>query len=297
MDDFFARNRLSAWLDGELSASEAAEVEDALARSPALRAEVESLRAGIQLLRDGGPMKAPSGFADRLEARLRTEPAPTGWMSSLRRVRMEAVMLAAAAALVLVFASQNRKVEPEAVAERPEATAVEPTVEAAAMPGVEPVQPTEQVVTLGDEPSSALSPIKPTMQETTPKLTSKASKGGVQKEPFVASWEAQPEVAPTVHSPAQFRLRPTSDMGLRDLEALAASLGGRLTDARGKPMAAVPLESGESKTVKLVLPSVASGEVARRLADLGEIEIVNVNERTLYADGANVPIVIEVYRE
>jgi anti-sigma factor RsiW len=297
MDDFFARNRLSAWLDGELGATEAREVEDALARSPELRAEVETLRAHIKLLREAGPMTAPPGFADRLGERLRAEPAPVGWTRHLRRVRVEAVMLAAAAALVLVFASRTRPVEPEPTPAPPVATTEVPApeVDVAGMPGTEPA-----AVTLGDEAPSAVERI-PSPKVDTSKVTKSASKvtksGSVEKEPFVASWEAQPEVAPTVHSPAQFRLQPTTEMGLKDLEALAASLGGHLTDARGKPMAAYPLDPGEHKTVKLVLPAVASGEVARRLADLGKVDVVNVTERTLYANGATVPIVIEVYRE
>ena len=41
MDTFFAKNRLSAYLDGALPEAEASEVADAIARDPELKAEYE----------------------------------------------------------------------------------------------------------------------------------------------------------------------------------------------------------------------------------------------------------------
>ena len=61
MDTFFARNRLSAYLDGDLPSSEAREVEAALHRDAELRAEYEAMRAGVELLRAHGPIAAPEG--------------------------------------------------------------------------------------------------------------------------------------------------------------------------------------------------------------------------------------------
>jgi hypothetical protein len=95
-------------------------------------------------------------------------------------------------------------------------------------------------------------------------------------------------------APFQFRLTTHDDNGLRDLAALAASLGGSLTDVRGRPIGSYLMERGESRTVKLMLPSTTAGSVASRLTEYGDIEIINVADRTLYATGATVPVVIEI---
>jgi negative regulator of sigma E activity len=107
MDAFFARNRLSAYLDGELTAGEAREVEAALAADPALRAELDELRAAVDALRDGGIVEPPPGFADRLAARLEREPMPVGWRRWIRQIRPEGAMLAAAALLVVLYVGNH----------------------------------------------------------------------------------------------------------------------------------------------------------------------------------------------
>ncbi len=107
MDAFFARNRLSAYLDGELTAGEARDVEAALAADPALRAELDELRAAVDALRDGGIVEPPPGFADRLAARLEREPMPVGWRRWVRQIRPEGAMLAAAALLVVLYVGNH----------------------------------------------------------------------------------------------------------------------------------------------------------------------------------------------
>ncbi len=106
MDTFFARNRMSAYLDGSLPDSEAAEVEAALAEDPALRQEFADMRRAVDLLRTAGPARAPEGFHARVMAAVDSEPAPGGVVSlfrrTLHRVPVEALALAAAAVIVVV---------------------------------------------------------------------------------------------------------------------------------------------------------------------------------------------------
>jgi hypothetical protein len=305
MDEFFARNRLSAYLDGELPSAEAREVEDALARSPELRAELDDLRGMVTLLRSGGRVPAPKGFAARLDARLEREPAALGWRRHLRGVRIEAVMLAAAAAVVLVFAAHK----PDEPAEAPVAAAepAAPQVDAAGVPvgskGVGAPGPASTTSAEPEAPSkevSALPNTRPATPRAAPKTTGPTTRigqaQGVEKEAYTPAWEQQDD-APSVYAaaPFQYRLKPQSDAGLRELAALAASLGGSLADARGKPLAPYPMESGEVRTVRLMLPTMNAGDVARRLTELGALEIVNTqSDRTMYAQGAMVPVVIEV---
>lgn len=119
MDTFFARNRLSAYIDGALPSAEARDVEAALARDPALREELERMRAAVELLRAEGIVEPPRDFAARVSARLDAEPMRVGWRLWVRQVRPEAVMLAAAALLVVVYVGQ-RQGEPRVVSTAPD---------------------------------------------------------------------------------------------------------------------------------------------------------------------------------
>lgn len=121
MDPFFARNRLSAYLDGTLPDGDAAEVEAALAQDPALRREFDEMRRAVELLRTAGPTRAPEGFHARVMAAVEHEPAPGGLLSflqrSLQRVPVEAMALAAAAVIVVVVIQGSRdEGEPDDVA-------------------------------------------------------------------------------------------------------------------------------------------------------------------------------------
>ncbi len=62
MTEFAAHDRLSEYLDGELSGDELARMEEALAADPALRAELEELRALVDRLGSLPPVKAPEGL-------------------------------------------------------------------------------------------------------------------------------------------------------------------------------------------------------------------------------------------
>ena len=111
MDTFFAKNRLSSYLDGSLNDAEAAEVEAALSEDAGLRDEYDRMRRAVELLRSVGPTEAPAGFHARVMASVAAEPAPGGVVTLFRRtlgrVPVEALALAAAALLV-VLVIQNR---------------------------------------------------------------------------------------------------------------------------------------------------------------------------------------------
>lgn len=315
MDPFFARNRLSAYLDGELPSGEAREVEDALAQSAELRAELDDLRATIALLRQGGRVPAPRDFARKLDARIAKEPLRVGWRRHLHGFRMEVGMLAAAAAIVLVFAAQKPDAPPE---EGTDGAAVPPpAVDVASVPGLDkegpsiaaapadssPVSAPKANGVLGDESFArkGLGEKKSSGKEQSfaPPSKSKSAKGSVEKEAFVPAWEQGNDVlepAPTVQSgsPFKFRLKAHGDTGLRDLATFAASRGGKLTDARGKELAPYPMDTGERRTVKLLLPASNAGDVAARLYEYGDIEVINLPTTTMYASGATVPVEIEI---
>ena len=63
-DDFLATDMLSAYLDGELTDAERAEVEARLADSPEWRAELDEVRGARTMLRSVAQRDAPEGFWD-----------------------------------------------------------------------------------------------------------------------------------------------------------------------------------------------------------------------------------------
>lgn len=100
-------DNLSAYLDGELSDAEVAELEAELARDPALRAELAELEDVVHWMRRDGPEPAPFGFHRRVMDRIEQEhPTPSaGW--SWRRpfgLPLEGWLVGAAAAAVLWLA-------------------------------------------------------------------------------------------------------------------------------------------------------------------------------------------------
>jgi hypothetical protein len=109
--------RLSAWLDGELTEAEQREFEAELARDPALRADLEALESVVRLVREEAPTVAPPGFHGRVMARVaELEPAPqpglVAWFTSLGR-RWEAIALGGVAlAALLLFVPLAQRTPP-----------------------------------------------------------------------------------------------------------------------------------------------------------------------------------------
>ncbi len=109
MDEFFARNRLSAYIDGELSDAEMAEVARAIEEQPELRAAFEELQAAVELLRQHGPMQAPDGFHRAVMQRVEGLSAGPSWLQRLLGplgrypVQGLGVAVVAAAVMLLVF--------------------------------------------------------------------------------------------------------------------------------------------------------------------------------------------------
>jgi len=66
--DFLTTDMLSAYLDGELTDTERAEVEARLAESPEWRAELDEVRGARTMLRSVAQRDAPEGFWDSVLA-------------------------------------------------------------------------------------------------------------------------------------------------------------------------------------------------------------------------------------
>ena len=241
MDPFFARNRLSAYLDGALTEREASEIAEAIAADPSLRSEYEAMKTAVEMLRREGPTRAPSGFHARVLGAVETEPAPSGTIVRLQRawnrVPLEAVALAAAAAVV-VLVIQGRP-EPEATeadvastvaAKSEDAPSPPPLRDPASAIEADPGRRAVVAPTLAAPTKAAAEAAQPPVPK--PGGRSAAS----QAEPYVASWEkggagsADAGLATTYG----YRLRITSPEVLFSLSSIAETAGGEVRDSGGR---------------------------------------------------------------
>ncbi len=345
MDDFFVRNRLSAYLDGELPTSEAREVEAALARNPALRAEYEQLRDLVEQLRSEGPIAAPARLRNRLTERLAAEAMPSAWRRWLPRVPLEAVALAAVALFALILVSTPKTTPPLEVPPPPPADGAATKSDAGAPPaGTADANPAANGV-LGDEGRPLNTAGRQSMVQSKKAMppSSLGSRGDLtEKEPYLSDWEKgaeepkpsntgypginvidEPEgattanTAPTTNTakttntagtkssipvaysppPYRYRLRTGSESALKTLASVASELGGTLVDEKGRTLATYPMDAGEARAVRVVVPSYNVEALHSRLRQMGDVETMAADSSLLYAAGADVPVAIEVERE
>jgi anti-sigma factor RsiW len=318
MDPFFARNRLSAYLDGELSPGELRSVEAALQRDAGLRAELERLRAASALLKEGGRVEPPPGFADRVRARVDREPMRTGWSRWLHGRTAEAIALAAVAMLVVTVV--GRRGEDPLLPAPPPAV---PVPAAPAAPGSAVPAPTEPVaeaaVAIEEAPLGAQVPAsappatgdgvlgnESVSRKRGPKEVQPAqgkTQSMVEKLPYEPEWEQRANQAQeptaeehTLYSPSPFRYQLAANDAavLQRIAEIAKSLGGRLEDARGRPLAPYEMEQGDMRSVRIVVPSYNEAELSKRLRDLGSVTAVNGGNTDLVKPGSDVPVILDV---
>jgi len=301
MDQFFAQNRLSAFLDGTLSAEESAEVQDAIERNPDLKAEYESMKQVVDLLHQKGPMRAPDGFHARVMAQVQDEPRNLFTLRRFfHRVPVEAVALAAAAILVVIGLSQQGAENSPAVAPLPPAkTAASPLVPPPVIANgpVEPQnEPTGEAVQDVPEVTVPLpnpDPVVEVATQTTPSLAKPVNT--VPREAYVAEWEQnedpfieipgdagmaeqEPEMprelsdglSPAAATPIQYRITLGNSEVLYDLQDLASETAGQLTSASGSELVIRPLTEEENyEQVRLIVPAGQADTVHGRLQSMG----------------------------
>ena len=106
MNSFFARNRLSAYLDHSLPRDEAEAVAEAVARDIALSADLRAMKKALTLLQEQGRVPAPTGFQARTMAAVSQQPVPgsqVAWLQRrLRRIPTELIAVVGAAVIVLI---------------------------------------------------------------------------------------------------------------------------------------------------------------------------------------------------
>ncbi len=230
MDEFFASNRLSAYIDGELSDTEMAEVARAIEEQPDLRASYEELLAAVELLREHGPVQAPAHFHSNVMRRVEALPSPGGWLARLlgplgqRPWQAAGVVVLAAAVLLLVF--RGPILQPElAPADEPavEHEAAAPQVRADEASADQTEAAVEQAApelgsaeAAGEEPQAASAPRQQVAPTTSKRGTGSARSSGkgstlqelLEKEEgtYVPEWDKDPAgelVEPQAAEPAR----------------------------------------------------------------------------------------------
>jgi negative regulator of sigma E activity len=244
MDRFFARNRLSALIDGDLPLDEAQEVKRAISRNPDLSAEHAAMVLTRKLMRKEGPVSAPRGFHARVMTHLATEPATgsqVAWLrAQLARVPMEAAVLAAAAIVIGIVVHQRQAPDIPAVAVAPTAAKAKRAAKVARVAKA-PAAPAEDFL----EPDIA------------------QPKGVFVPVAGPGTAEPSDEVPP---GRVGYRFLGRGDEVLYEIGTLADEVGGRLVDDGGETYRPHSLsEIRNFVRAFLVFPTSDAAKVHRRL--------------------------------
>jgi len=318
MDSFFARNRLSAYLDGALSDAEAAELSDAIERDPTLRAEYVAMQNAIDLLRREGPTQAPAGFHARVMEAVADEPGTGGVVVRLRRwwnrVPVEAVALAAAAAVVVLViqgkpGSDALNAATDAVDPLSRRSAGTPgdtppplvaDAKSEADPGTEaelaagaPDAPSPKVQPKGAESADAVADAQPAEAEQDKARKTRGSAGS-SVEPYVADWE---QGSGEMATPIGYRLSVSSAEVLFNLSGIARQANGAVRDSAGRVLQPRMLSSSDDYAQPmLVVPREQTEAVRGHLQAMGGEPIPTPSATSLYPADFGVFVVEVRYR-
>ena len=250
MNSFFARNRLSAYLDHSLPRDEAEAVAEAVARDIALSADLRAMKKALTLLQERGRVPAPTGFQARTMAAVAQQPVPgsqVAWLQRrLRRIPTE--LVAVIGAVVIVLIGLSGRDDPATSSPSSSAVVAVPSQPEVAAPGLS-AEPSTATPATTDGPRAA-----PEAAKTTPSPAPTASK-------------ARPKNSLPPFDPDQamgFRILHGGDQVLYGIATLADEVSGRVVDVHGKLLTPHPLDEVTSfKQLYLVVP-VAQAESAHK---------------------------------
>ncbi len=285
-----ADERLSAYLDGELTDEEVEHLEADLARDAALQAELSRLRAVVAFLHDEGPVRAPLGFHSAVMARIDEEhPVRAPWWAWMRRpfgMPVEGLAVAAVALLVLAVVGwpvgeappegeapvwRDVPAEPDAAP----AAVKAPKTESAEEAVPEPPRPAPQ--TKSEASTKEVSPVEPA-------ATDKGA--GVDEEPA-------PTPDLTGRSVPKGYVVVTEDVGaLRTLLAVVGKLGGTVTTAAGQPVASATMASS-SESFSITVPSAALAAFESELTKLGMLQR-DFDDKLYYGEEVSVAVTLQL---
>ena len=304
MDTFFARNRLSAYLDGTLSDAESVEVSEAIESDAELRREFESLQQAVELLRREGPAEAPVGFHARVMETVRDEPAPGGVVIRLRRlftrVPVEALALAAAALVVISVVGGRPDDAPPADDEvrAAKTLALPSTAEQTRQAAAPDAPPPAQAL----EPAEAqAAPEAPRSEKGASRSEPAAASVPTPKEPMQTAWERQPQAGEyaaddgDMATPFAYRLVVRESNTLYSMNSLATQYQGKVSDSRGRTLKPRPLtEEDDFASLLISVPQGRADALHGDLAAMGGERIAPPAAAPMYGTEGTSVFIVEV---
>jgi negative regulator of sigma E activity len=295
-----ADERLSAYLDGELTDEEVAHLEAELARDAALRAQLSELEAVVRFLHDEGPVRAPLGFHSAVMARIEEEhPERAPWWAFFRRpfgVPLEGLAVAAAALIVVAVVGWPRGDEPLPGGEEPvwrdlpeeqapAAVDVE-SLKKESMKGEAPAEPEAappaEVPSVSKKGGPKAEPAVPTVDEPEPTEAEAVAEGTDER--------GSDEIGRSV--PRGYTVITEDTTALRTLLAVVGKLGGSVTLADGSEVQSAQMTSS-TQGLKITLPTGALAEFERQLAGLGMLQR-DFDDKLYYADQVTVGVTLQL---
>lgn len=299
----FEDERLTAYLDGELSPAEVAALEADLERDPALRAELDALTSVSAFLADNLPMAAPPDFLDDVLAATAGENVvQLAWYRRPFGIPLEGLAVAAAALLV-VYVALPGSGDPEATGvaagRAAPVTKAEQRYEPDPLParqydddGVAVVEPMQQDE--AKEASEAEQLLERDKWMKTAELEKKRkleeskqavaegvdafdvpAKDAVQDQKVV---EEAPATQPLfAQVPYSYAITTDDPAVLAQLAALAARYSGELKGKGDSPLEVEELSGTDAATVVVKIPSHALRDFGKSLAGLGKVRAVPDN--------------------
>lgn len=250
MNPLFARNRISDYLDGELSPAELSQFEDALEKSQELQIELERMRESIRLFKQHGPSEAPldmmSAILDRLDDPIEALDAQSPPPSLNHRFVWPSLAVAAVCLILLIPEAPvaPQQVNMGGILEVTSPNAIElPVNMPSAYDLLSPQVPQTQQPTIDNAPKSTSSKVT-----TQPKSASSRTKipkvTFIPETPYVPEWETDSPTIEIRHNQNEFYAIgfATSNV-LFALESLANRYSGRLLDASKQPLSPYDLDN------------------------------------------------------
>lgn len=335
MDVFFARNRLSAYIDGELPDAEMAEVANAIEEDPELKAEYTEMLRAVEFLRRKGPVSAPSTLHANVMRAVDDLPMPRRgfrWWG-LPRFSWEGMAVAAVAVTVLVLAwvapQTTRRSLEQAGPATPSAQVPAQVLGESQVPGsdpaeVEPVLPPPMEANDGldlagrktdslNQAGESTAPPEGVPSQVRPLVRSRpGAPFGQLDGVYVPEWDQEKPTQPVPESqtrrsgstglasadpPVAYMLYPNHPNALKGISDTAYRLGGTALTASGDAL--VPFDLTVEKNharVIIQVPLDQIGVLESQLRALGGVVPVNVPSSAAPGAGA-VPIYVEVLYE
>ncbi len=325
-----AEDQLSAYLDGELDAHEVAELEARLLADASLRDELEMLREAATQMRNHGALDAPDGFVERVLARVADEPmaANTTWWRRPFGIPVEGLAVAAVALVVVALSvpfpggqdaarkeapatptsyesTDAKPADDDATPANRSAAAGPATIAPTAAPGWADAEAANEAPQAADQkkqaPAEALTKtaakrsVDPAVKDAppSPDLVTQAVSSDAAPAPAAAGTAEAPTAAKgTIAAVPGYRYVVSTDdpAVLADLQRLAATYGGRVTDSRGAAVKDTEIDSSTGVTVRL--PNERLAEFGDALRGLGIVQEYLADPQLFPGD--DVPVRVEL---